>query len=254
MREWACYLIIKRHVYSTTKYENIPSFHSSHHFNSPLKLNSGSRQLLSDKRLFDKVFEWIRRVFKVGPAHPVFKKMKKPLNSEHLRMGTTTKILQSLGNYHDSILTTTMHWKLPHSVPSVKITLYRFLLKYASNIELNHQKWYWCFDWQLATPESQVQTSLLFAPLAVRVQAGCSIFPFYTPTQPLMQLYLKYKNKKYNTYFVRDPKYSWFEGIHVNFARDSKYSWIHEDSKNWIHFLITLCSHCYANCFLIFTD
>ena len=25
-------------------------------------------------------------------------------------MGTTTKILQSLGNYHDGILTTTMRW------------------------------------------------------------------------------------------------------------------------------------------------
>ena len=36
--EQACYLIIKKHVYSKTKYLNIPSFHSSHHFNSPLKL------------------------------------------------------------------------------------------------------------------------------------------------------------------------------------------------------------------------
>ena len=36
--ERACYLIIKKHVYSKTKYVNIPSFHSSHHFNSPLKL------------------------------------------------------------------------------------------------------------------------------------------------------------------------------------------------------------------------
>ena len=26
----------------------------------------------------------------------------------------------------------------------------------------------------------------LFAPLAVVVQAGCSAFPFYTPTKPLM--------------------------------------------------------------------
>ena len=33
--ERACYLIIKKHVYSKTKYVNIPSFH---HFNSPLKL------------------------------------------------------------------------------------------------------------------------------------------------------------------------------------------------------------------------
>ena len=36
--ERACYLIIKKHVYSKTKYVNIPSFHSSHHFNSTLKL------------------------------------------------------------------------------------------------------------------------------------------------------------------------------------------------------------------------
>ena len=36
--ERACYLMIKKHVYSKTKNLNIPSFHSSHHFNSPLKL------------------------------------------------------------------------------------------------------------------------------------------------------------------------------------------------------------------------
>ena len=36
--ERACYFIIKKHVYSKTKYVNIRSFHSSHHFNSPLKL------------------------------------------------------------------------------------------------------------------------------------------------------------------------------------------------------------------------
>ena len=36
--ERTCYLIIKKHVYSKTKYVNIPSFHSSQHFNSPLKL------------------------------------------------------------------------------------------------------------------------------------------------------------------------------------------------------------------------
>ena len=36
--ERASCLIIKKHVYSKAKYVNIPSFHSSHHFNSPLKL------------------------------------------------------------------------------------------------------------------------------------------------------------------------------------------------------------------------
>ena len=53
---------------------------------------------------------------KSSPCHYVTGelKIKKPLISEHLLMGTTTKVLQSLGNYHDSILTTTMCWKLPH--------------------------------------------------------------------------------------------------------------------------------------------
>ena len=66
-------------------------------------------------------------------------------------------------------------------------------VQYASNIELIRQKWYWCCDWQRATPEFHVQNNLLFAPLAVYVQAGCSAFPFYTPTNPLIWLYLKYK-------------------------------------------------------------
>ena len=37
------------------------------------------------------------------------------------------------------------------------------------------------------------KTSLLFAPLAVCVQAGCSTFPLDTPTKLLVQLYFKYK-------------------------------------------------------------
>ena len=37
------------------------------------------------------------------------------------------------------------------------------------------------------------KTKLLFAPLAVGVQAGCSTFPFYTLTKPLKGLHLKYK-------------------------------------------------------------
>ena len=44
---------------------------------------------------------------------PCLYKNEIPLNSEHLLMRTTTKFLQALGNYHDSILTTTMSWKLP---------------------------------------------------------------------------------------------------------------------------------------------
>ena len=32
-----------------------------------------------------------------------------------------------------------------------------------------------------------------FAPLAVHVHTGCSAFPFYTATKPLIQLHIKYK-------------------------------------------------------------
>ena len=38
------------------------------------------------------------------------------------------------------------------------------------------------------------KTSLLFAPWAVRVQAGCSTFTFYSPTKLLIQLYFNYNN------------------------------------------------------------
>ena len=55
--ERACYVIIKKQVNSKTKYVNIPSFHSSHHFNSPLNLKlRQSTFVISDKRLFEKVF------------------------------------------------------------------------------------------------------------------------------------------------------------------------------------------------------
>ena len=46
----------------------------------------------------------------------LFLKNEVDLNSEHLLKRTITKFLQSPGNYHDSILTTTMSWKLPHSL------------------------------------------------------------------------------------------------------------------------------------------
>ena len=36
-------------------------------------------------------------------------------------------------------------------------------------------------------------TSLLFAPLAVRVHTGCSAFPLYTPIKPLIRLHIKDK-------------------------------------------------------------
>ena len=38
------------------------------------------------------------------------------------------------------------------------------------------------------------KTSLLFAPFAVHIHTGCSAFPFYTPTKPLIQLHIKYKS------------------------------------------------------------
>ena len=50
--ERACYLIIKRHDYSTTIIVNIHAFHSSHHFNSPL--NSKFRK--STNVIWQKVF------------------------------------------------------------------------------------------------------------------------------------------------------------------------------------------------------
>ena len=41
--------------------------------------------------------------------------------------------------------------------------------------------------------DSKPHLSLLFAPLAGRVHTGCSAFPFYTPTKPLIRLHIKYK-------------------------------------------------------------
>ena len=46
---------------------------------------------------------------------PCLYKNEVDLNSEHLLTRTTTEFLQIPGNYHESILTTTMSWKLPHS-------------------------------------------------------------------------------------------------------------------------------------------
>ena len=56
-------------------------------------------------------------------------------------------------------------------------------VQYASNIKFICQKCHWCCDHLSCT----CKTSLLFAPLAVRVHTGCSAFPFYTPTKPLIQ-------------------------------------------------------------------
>ena len=68
-----------------------------------------------------------------------------------------------------------------------------FSVQYASNIELIRQKWYWCCDWQRATPESHVQNKPLVCSIGCHAQAGYSAFPFYTPTKPLIRLYFKYK-------------------------------------------------------------
>ena len=40
-------------------------------------------------------------------------------------------------------------------------------------------------------PSLTCKTSLIFVPLAVRNKAGCSAFPFYTPTLLLIRLYSK---------------------------------------------------------------
>ena len=69
-------------------------------------------------------------------------------------------------------------------------------VQYASNIESIRQKWHWCCDWQRATPESYVQTSLLFAQLAVRVNTGCSAFPFNIPRQKKTNKKKQKKKKK----------------------------------------------------------
>ena len=45
------------------------------------------------------------------------------------------------------------------------------------------------------------KTSLLNAPLAVRVHAGCSAVRFYTLTKPLIQLHIKYKNVLFSNIF-----------------------------------------------------
>ena len=42
-------------------------------------------------------------------------------------------------------------------------------------------------------PSHTCKSSFLFSALAVRVQAGCSAFSFYTMTLPLKRLYFKYK-------------------------------------------------------------
>ena len=49
------------------------------------------------------------------------------------------------------------------------------------------------------------KTSLVFAPLAFCVQAGCSAFPFYATTKLLIRFYFKYKTvliPKLKTFFI----------------------------------------------------
>ena len=118
-------------------------------------------------------------------------------------------------NIHDIILTflkqsfnelldfATVH-SLVNYTNLVDICLAHLAAKHASNIEIIRQKWYWCCDWQRATPESHMHNNVLFAPLVVRVQAGCSAFPFYTPTKLLIRLYFNIQTvfiPKLNTFF-----------------------------------------------------
>ena len=62
-----------------------------------------------------------KRGFQGSARTPWLYKNEVDLNSKHLLMRTTTKFLQSPGNYHDSILTTTMSWKLPHRMNGARI-------------------------------------------------------------------------------------------------------------------------------------
>ena len=67
-------------------------------------------------------------------------------------------------------------------------------VQYTSNIELICQK---CHTGVVIDsephPSHTCKTRLLFAALAVRVYSGCSAFPFYTPTTPLILFDIKYK-------------------------------------------------------------
>ena len=62
------------------------------------------------------------------------------------------------------------------------------------------------------------KTSFLFAPLSVRVDAGCSAFPFYTPTKPLIWLHNNTKlfncqNYKYIFFYILDI---YFKNVNIN--------------------------------------
>ena len=62
-------------------------------------------------------------------------------------------------------------------------------MQYASNIELIGQNDTGVVIDSEPHLSRTCKTSLLFALLVVRVQAGCSAFPFYTPTKPVIRLY-----------------------------------------------------------------
>ena len=59
-------------------------------------------------------------------------------------------------------------------------------MQHASNIELIRQNDTGVVIDSEPQPSRTCKTSFLFAPLAVRVQAGCSAFLFYTLTKPLI--------------------------------------------------------------------
>ena len=67
------------------------------------------------------------------------------------------------------------------------------LVHYAGNIKLIHQR-----DTGIVIDRGPhlnhtCKTSLLFAPLVVRVYNGCLAFPFYTPSKPLIRVHIKNK-------------------------------------------------------------
>ena len=97
-------------------------------------------------------------------------------------------------------------------------------VQYTTNIELIRQKWLWCCDLQRATSSRTCKTSFLFAQLAARVQAGCSSFPFYTPTKPLIRY-----NFKYKAVLISKLKYFYilniYKTVHEYFGSLAKLTW-----------------------------
>ena len=81
------------------------------------------------------------------------------------------------------------------------------------------------------------KTSLLFAPLAVRVHTGFSAFPFYTPTKLLLRFHIRYKVR--NRVKIRN-RYNLTQDVNgkvTNSQLDIINESQSEHSKNQIYFL-----------------